>query len=427
MTLHAIISGWGSAGDMIPLLAVGAALRRRGHDVDFIGNPHFERTAVDAGLTFRAVGRVVDHAALMADDTVFGGRRRSWAQIYADHYVPHLQTFHDTTAAALRPDTLAIIGDEVGAATVAELRGIPRVRVAPSPPRFASRDHLPHPEGLLPPWFAFCARSGTGMALLYRARALRRGRFRWPLRAAQLPEDHPITRFRSQLGLPPAPASNADAILCMWPEWFAPPQRDWPRGAVIAGFPMYPPPVPAVPPAPGGRRPIVATTGTVAGAQTRFFQRVVDTCRILDRPAVLVSPHADHIPHPLPPDVRYAAHAPFNELFSQASLVIHHGGIGTSSYALAAGIPQVVVPMRGDQFDNGNRLVRLGVARMVSAERTGSRELADIVEGLLTSTMTQRRCRLWQSRLDPEEGLRRAVAYIEALRRPAEWPALSRS
>lgn len=412
---------------MIPLVAVGAALRRRGHDVDFIGNPHFERTVIDAGLTFRPVGQIADHAALMGDDTVFGGQRRSWAQIYADHYVPHLRKFHDATLAALRPDTLAIIGDEVGATTVAELRGIPRVRVAPSSPRFGSRHDPPHPEGVLPPWLAFCARSGAGMAFFYRVRALRHGHVRWPLRAAQLPADHPIIRFRSQLGLPPSPASNAAAILCMWPEWFASPQRDWPRGAVIAGFPMFPPPVLAVPPAPGERRPIVATTGTVAGAQTSFFERVVDVCRMLDRRAVLISPHADHIPHPLPPGIRYAAHAPFNELLGQASLVIHHGGIGTSSYALAAGIPQVIVPMRGDQFDNGNRLVRLGVAQMVSGERTGSRELARIVEGLLTSATTQQRCRLWQSRLDPEEGLRRAVDYIEALGRTEARLAPTRS
>ena len=40
---------------------------------------------------------------------------------------------------------------------------------------------------------------------------------------------------------------------------------------------------------------------------------------------------------------------------------MHHGGIGTCAQGLAAGIPQLVMPMGFDQPDNAARLVTLGV------------------------------------------------------------------
>jgi UDP:flavonoid glycosyltransferase YjiC (YdhE family) len=49
--------------------------------------------------------------------------------------------------------------------------------------------------------------------------------------------------------------------------------------------------------------------------------------------------------------------------------VVHHGGVGTTAKALAAGVPQVVVPVAYDQPDNGRRVVRLGVGAMLPAKR----------------------------------------------------------
>jgi len=60
--------------------------------------------------------------------------------------------------------------------------------------------------------------------------------------------------------------------------------------------------------------------------------------------------------------------APFEELFPRSALVVHHGGIGTIALALAAGVPQIVRPMMGAQFDLGNRMQRLGVGRMITGE-----------------------------------------------------------
>jgi UDP:flavonoid glycosyltransferase YjiC (YdhE family) len=57
---------------------------------------------------------------------------------------------------------------------------------------------------------------------------------------------------------------------------------------------------------------------------------------------------------------------------------VHHGGIGTMSQALAAGVPQLVMPMGHDQPDNARRLKLLGAGDALApgqftAERVAER------------------------------------------------------
>ncbi|MEH0927729.1 glycosyltransferase [Micromonospora sp. CPCC 205558] len=50
------------------------------------------------------------------------------------------------------------------------------------------------------------------------------------------------------------------------------------------------------------------------------------------------------------------------ELLPLADLVVHHGGSGTTLGALAAGVPQVMLPQGADQFANADTVVAAGVA-----------------------------------------------------------------
>jgi UDP:flavonoid glycosyltransferase YjiC (YdhE family) len=54
-----------------------------------------------------------------------------------------------------------------------------------------------------------------------------------------------------------------------------------------------------------------------------------------------------------------------DELLSQADLVICGGGHGMVSKTLLAGVPLVVVPGGGDQWEIANRVVRQGSAQLV--------------------------------------------------------------
>jgi UDP:flavonoid glycosyltransferase YjiC (YdhE family) len=66
---------------------------------------------------------------------------------------------------------------------------------------------------------------------------------------------------------------------------------------------------------------------------------------------------------PQPAHVTAQAWVPQAAAISQADLVVHHGGSGTTLGALAAGVPQLVLPQGADQFANADTLVAAGAAR----------------------------------------------------------------
>ena len=50
----------GGGGDINPFIAVGIALRKRGHEVVLLVNPYFEKQIRDAGLEFVGLGEHFD-------------------------------------------------------------------------------------------------------------------------------------------------------------------------------------------------------------------------------------------------------------------------------------------------------------------------------------------------------------------------------
>jgi MGT family glycosyltransferase len=82
---------------------------------------------------------------------------------------------------------------------------------------------------------------------------------------------------------------------------------------------------------------------------------------------------------PLAPNVHVERFVPQADVFGHASLVVTHGGSGTTLGALAAGLPLVVVPLFADQPDNARRVEAVGAG--VMAEPPGIREAIETVLG----------------------------------------------
>ena len=59
--MHVLISCVGSAGDVYPFIAIGQALRKRGHRVDLLTSPYFRERIESAGLQFAPIGTLDDY------------------------------------------------------------------------------------------------------------------------------------------------------------------------------------------------------------------------------------------------------------------------------------------------------------------------------------------------------------------------------
>lgn len=214
----------------------------------------------------------------------------------------------------------------------------------------------------------------------------------------------------------------------MFPAWFGMPAADWPQLEFL-GFPL-----PAAREALPERllaslqrhpRPLVFTPGTGFGQPQRFFEAAAQCCAELGRPGIFLSPFLDGSRAQLGDHIAHFAHVELAQLLPHVSLLVHHGGMGTTARALQAGVPQLISPVGFDQPDNGHRVELLGAGRVVPRETLSGRTLAAAASALLGDPGVPERLARYQAALSPALGVQRAAEYLERVAREAPLPRAS--
>jgi len=238
----------------------------------------------------------------------------------------------------------------------------------------------------------------------------------------------PINQFRASLALPPVRHVLGEWChsplrdIGLFPAWYAPPQVDWPRQTVVTGFPLFD--EKTVTPLPenvkafldAGAPPIVFTPGSANHHGNEFFAAGVEACRLINRRALLLTRHADQVPKTLPPGVMHAPYVPFSEVLPRSAALVHHGGIGTTAQAMSAGVPQLMMPMGYDQFDNAAHIKALGVGDALARHKFKAAAIAAKLQHLLESQQVAGACRTVAAKFKSEpDPMLQTVRFIEEL------------
>jgi UDP:flavonoid glycosyltransferase YjiC (YdhE family) len=113
------------------------------------------------------------------------------------------------------------------------------------------------------------------------------------------------------------------------------------------------------------RRPRIAVTvGTTLEREQgpSLLRAIARTARHVPAQYVLALGGTDPtVIEPLPDNVRVARWLPLPALLATCSGIVHHGGAGTTLTALTCGVPQLVLPQRGDQFANAAAVSQRGL------------------------------------------------------------------
>jgi UDP:flavonoid glycosyltransferase YjiC (YdhE family) len=206
----------------------------------------------------------------------------------------------------------------------------------------------------------------------------------------------------------------------MFPEWFGPPQSDWPPQIRLTGFPMFEDRQQTGLPAEvlnfcrTGAPPIVFTFGTGMMHARDLFRHGIEACERLGARAIFLTKYTHQLPEALP---RFALHhhfVPFQELFPHCAAVVHHGGIGTTARALAAGIPQLILPFAFDQMDNATRVKQLGTGAWLKSKHIDGARITEALTRLMSSE-THTSCRLIAARFEKNDAIDRAADLVEGL------------
>jgi UDP:flavonoid glycosyltransferase YjiC (YdhE family) len=118
----------------------------------------------------------------------------------------------------------------------------------------------------------------------------------------------------------------------------------------------------------------------------------------------------------LPDTVFKIDYAPYDWLFSRMSMIFHHGGSGTTAYALGSGVPSCVIPFVFDQFYWGKRSAELGVGpQSIPFKKITVENLHQAIQvGTRTSENQQSAADLGK-KIRMENGVSAAVNLIEVL------------
>jgi UDP:flavonoid glycosyltransferase YjiC (YdhE family) len=121
--------------------------------------------------------------------------------------------------------------------------------------------------------------------------------------------------------------------------------------------------------------------------------------------------------------VRHFEYAPFSQLLPKAAAFVHHGGIGTAAQAMVAGVKQIIMPLSHDQFDNADRMQRMGVARSIPAKQYRAPQVAKVLGELLSDAGVDAHCREVAGRFagtDPVADTCKLIESLASQRVPAE-------
>ena len=415
--MHILISCVGSAGDVHPFIAIGQALARRGHEVELITSTHFAARIEAAGLTCTPIGteadfdHVVHHPDLWNPRTCFPVLWQAISQ--------RLVEAHRLLISRAQPGRTVLVGSTLAMPVrlAQETHGLPTAMVHLSPVCIWSAQAPAVLPGLgdLSGWPPALVRLiQSGVERLFIDRVVAPG----------------FDRIRRDLGLPPVRhvlsqwINSPDRVVCAWPEWFSPKQTDWPAQAVTTGFARWSGTADQ-PLAPAllnflnaGQAPIGFTPGSAMAQGRDFFARALAASAALNQRALLITPYADQLPHPLPPHAHAVSYAPFDALLPRLAALVHHGGIGTTAQALAAGLPQAVLPFAHDQFDNATRLVKRGVGLRLTA-RSSVRQWARALERLRNDASISAACQRHAALMaEDSDAADRIAEWIESVPPP---------
>lgn len=382
-----VLATLGSYGDIHPYMAIAAELRARGHQLVIASSELYREKIEAAGFDFVAVRPNIpppqDQDPVMMEKIM--EPRSGSGYLLNEVLFPFVREgYDDLLKAVAGADLLFTHPISFAGPLVAQTTGIPWVSSVLAPVSFFSAYDPPRP----PFWQWVRLMNFLGPRFL----AVFFNQFK------NFYKNEHYEQFRKELGLPDrgSPifegAHSPSLVLALFSRVFAQPQPDWPPQARITGFAFYDGRHEQEMPSElmrfldEGAPPIVFTLGTSAVWVARdFYSESIAAAKLLGRRAVLlIGDERNRLEEALPQGMIAVDYAPFEVLLARACAMVHHGGVGTTSQGLRAGIPTLIVPFAFDQPDNAAHAERLGSSRTLPRRKYRAARVAKELDMLFT-------------------------------------------
>ena len=407
---------FGSAGDVVPYVALALGLEKRGFSVVLAAPSNFEKYIKNSGLTYHPIygnmQEILDSE--QGKKWMAAGNARSFLKemgkvTYANRYAMQ----RDTLAACEGAD-LIIAGTLMGliAAIISAKLKIPSI-IAYVNPAFYSTKEFPHfmvaPKSL---YFGFLnSLSYTIFFKFYVASVAKE-----------------ITEWCTALGLNTSAKSLLKKVIELkvpmlngYSPSILPNPADWPDHVITTGvwkkdnsnkIPNDPSPELQAW-IKNGTPPVYFGFGSMPVLDpAAMWKMVAEICEELDVRAIINAGWSNTKDIQSKNSVFVIEHADLEWLFPQCSCIVHHGGVGTTHLSLEAGIPTLICSIFADNPLWGERITKLGVGKHIRFKDLSKEKIIKALKELQNEE-TRKKVAALGEQLKAENGLAIALDFIE--------------
>lgn len=414
--MRATLVGYGTTGDLLPVVALALALREAGHQVVTLGDVAGRGLAESHGIEFHALRGSLAEAMRPGGSLALAIDAGRFAVKSLTDYDAHDQARLSLIRRVAEGSDLVVgmpmahyhaltAADDVGARPV----------LGVLQPLAPTRDMAPAGAGMprLPGWL----NRPTGRVVRL---------------AGWMSAKAPINKARRALGQPPVKTDPTRDVftLCAWSPTLAPHPEDWPADRFLVTGRWRLPTADWAPDRAlasfldAGEPPVYVGLGSMqAFSGTPKLLNAILT-GLAPRRVVLAADSGVLNDRELPSSIqRVSGFVPHDWLFPRCATIVHHCGAGTSHQAIASGVPSIPVPISMDQPFWADRLRRLGVAaNPLNPRKPCVEHVRQAIAEAEAGPVRLRATRLAE-RMTTEDGVQVAVARLEELAQESREPS----
>jgi rhamnosyltransferase subunit B len=411
-----VISTFGSLGDIYPYIEMGKILTKYGHQVKIATCKNYEDLVLTQGMQHCELRPDFDFGKkelLKKAMTLKDGSK----VIVKDIILPHIkESYLDLTKIIEGCDLLINHAYCYAGPIVAEEQKIKWISCNLSPTNFWSSIDpcvLPHSK------FTFKIPSMGFRINFLLNKFIRLYTKSWCSK---------IYDLRKQINLPTIKQPLFEgqhspyAVLALFSHLFASKQEDWPINSVTTGFlslksenkiddfedvKKF---------LEKGDSPIVVGLGSsVIINPEGIYDKIICIANKLKKRIILVGGKHKYDKKIVSSNIILTDFIPYDVIFPYASLIVHHGGIGTTFEAMKAGRPMLVIPHSGDQPDNALRIIKLGVGDVLFEDELSSNKIEDKIIELLQNKDYENKAIILSTELKKEKPEEKIITIINSL------------
>ncbi|MBI4927200.1 MAG: glycosyltransferase [Anaerolineae bacterium] len=392
----------GTRGDLQPYLALALGLQAAGHQPVVATHPAMRRLVEQYGVTFAPIGPDID---IGYETALIRGKSPNWVVGFLrvmKFSFNMLEQAHPDLLALCRQTDVVVVSHTAAGSVEADQLNLPTVSVTLMPQAIPA-----DPQGQSWPQRVLMKIAGAGMGLVM---------------------TRPLDQIRKRAGVGPMGPTGITSpklnLIPLSPRVIAPDPRWEPRHR-MTGYWFAPAPGEWLPPAElqdflqAGDPPVVISLGAMALSGEDAMEAAQITLAAVQQAGVRAVIQGWDEPMrrlALPATVFHAGSIPHDWLLQRSAAIVHHGGFGTTSAGLRAGIPGMAIPHIIDQFIWGAKLAELGVGpQPIGRSKLAVLNLAAALDQMICDEAMRARAAELGAAIRVEDGVCTAIQQIEAV------------